>query len=322
MIQSLGIRFKNRFLFLLVLTFSVTVYLPGCASNPNSTLGPAKKAETDSIGNVPISFLTPEFSRSLTLPDIPNTLPQFVGFKENVGYFTVSYVGKDLQNRSYWNLDSKSQFQEGHLDSIINSEDENTISESISHYLRQHEEDYYIIAYFLPIQYTIPLEGDEFELSANAQCIYYLYENKTWNKIAQKDATIFTEQNVGYLYALILAYQNKSSRKIPTAFQGRYSVSVKTDYTATGWASITYNFAISDTAVELTTTTYHEPIICNGNYFALDSANTLNLYYGGISGICIKSNPSFQIRQRALGFEIKGIGGEGTLSEWMLLHKE
>ena len=69
--------------------------------------------------------------------------------------------------------------------------------------------------------------------------------------------------------------------KINAKYQGEFTVSVNTESTTTGIASITYNFTIKENNVNLKEVSYHEPTNCNGNYATKENNNILELFYDG-----------------------------------------
>lgn len=60
-------------------------------------------------------------------------------------------------------------------------------------------------------------------------------------------------------------------------FQWEFSSRVETEETTSGTASMTYFFNIKNNVALLTITTFHEPIVCNGNYNVIEKNNVLEL---------------------------------------------
>lgn len=105
-------------------------------------------------------------------------------------------------------------------------------------------------------------------------------------------------------------------------FDGNYSVYVETEATTTGMASITYSFKINGNEAMLETNTYHEPIRCNGKYRIKSNNDILELYYNDEDENCKSDSPIFYIKKEGDKFFIKGVGGEATFYEWIMLKKE
>ena len=109
---------------------------------------------------------------------------------------------------------------------------------------------------------------------------------------------------------------------IESNFNGRYTVSVETEQTTTGMASISYDFTINNGKATLVTNTYHEPISCNGDYKLVEKDNLLTLFYDGKEGNCKSSEPTFTMKKKGKNYFIKGLGGEGTYNTWIKLKRE
>ncbi|WP_316735690.1 hypothetical protein [Pedobacter aquatilis] len=114
--------------------------------------------------------------------------------------------------------------------------------------------------------------------------------------------------------ALSLKAQVKKS-----SFDGNFSIRIETEETTTGTASITYIFEIKKDYATLTTTTYHEPIRCNGSYKTLENDNILTLKYNGKEANC--KSTTFTIKKQDNNYFIKGAGGEATYNTWLKLNK-
>lgn len=114
---------------------------------------------------------------------------------------------------------------------------------------------------------------------------------------------------------------SENAKLLDSKFQGEFSSTVETEETTSGTASITYHFNIKNNVAVLTTTTYHEPIRCNGNYKVIENNNILELYYSGNEESCKLKNPNFTIKNDNNTYFIKGLGGEATFNEWIKLSK-
>jgi hypothetical protein len=126
------------------------------------------------------------------------------------------------------------------------------------------------------------------------------------------------DENKKYSVKQSAAENNKQS---DSQFQGEFSSTVETDETTSGTGSITYHFNIKGYTAVLTTTTYHEPIRCNGNYKTVENNGILELYYSGNEENCKSKNANFKIKQENNKYYIQGLGGEATFNEWIELSK-
>lgn len=106
---------------------------------------------------------------------------------------------------------------------------------------------------------------------------------------------------------------NSNSHK----YQGNFTVTVETEATTSGMASLTYNFIISNDEAELKITSYHESINCDGKYKIIEKNDVLELYYKGETDYCKTKEPNFKLKKEGSKFYMKGLGGEGTFNEWI-----
>ena len=138
-----------------------------------------------------------------------------------------------------------------------------------------------------------------------------------------------------YIYALLFTIigcnaQNTLNKKesklssnfISANFTGKFTKYIETEETTSGTGSITYNFIINKDKINLTTTTYQEPIMCNGKYKGVEKSNILEIYYDGDEKKCISKKPSFFVKKEKNKYFIKGVGGEGSIGVWLELKKE
>lgn len=114
---------------------------------------------------------------------------------------------------------------------------------------------------------------------------------------------------------------NQNIQAINHNFLGSFSVAVATEETTAGTAFITYLFTIERNGATLKTNTFHEPIRCNGDYKIIENGMSLELYYDGEEDNCKSEFPSYIIKKTHGNFLIKGIGGEGTVNEWVRLNE-
>lgn len=131
-----------------------------------------------------------------------------------------------------------------------------------------------------------------------------------------------TNINVCYSQNNQIQTVKTSSKFISVYFIGKYNKSVETEETTTGTASVHYYFSVSKDKVKLETTTFHEPIACNGEYTANEKGNLLELVYSGIEKNCFSKKPNFIIKREKNKYFIKGLGGEGSNNVWLEVKKE
>lgn len=122
-------------------------------------------------------------------------------------------------------------------------------------------------------------------------------------------------------YKANLSFTNNKSSNLSN-IDGNYNIYIETEATSTGMASISYSFTIKDKEAILKTNTYHESIRCNGKYVIKENNNILELYYNDTEEECKSDSPVFYIKKEGAKYYIKGVGGEATFNEWILLEKE
>ncbi len=116
-------------------------------------------------------------------------------------------------------------------------------------------------------------------------------------------------------------HKSESLNTIDPKFSGNFSVTQQTEETTSGTGYITYNFNIKKGKAILLTETYHEPIVCNGEYKTFENNNFLDLYYSGDDEGCKFVTPNFRIKKEKNTYFIQGVGGEATFRKWIQLNK-
>lgn len=169
-------------------------------------------------------------------------------------------------------------------------------------------------------------------MKRNLLIITILYLIVSFQACSQTKSSTTTEKKVSVNknnYEIIGELKNDTIKNttseniklLDSKFQGEFSATVETEETTSGTASITYHFNIKKDVAVLTTTTYHEPIRCNGNYKTIESNDILELYYAGGEENCKSKTAAFEIKKENNKYFIKGLGGEGTINEWIELVK-
>ncbi|PST83151.1 hypothetical protein C7T94_11155 [Pedobacter yulinensis] len=102
-------------------------------------------------------------------------------------------------------------------------------------------------------------------------------------------------------------------------WDGIYRINVAGEETTSGTSSSTYHFKVRGQKAELTMTTYHEPIRCEGIYLCEEKSGQLRLTYAGHEQDCRQDGQDFLIRQEGGQFYIKGYFGEAYAGQWLEL---
>lgn len=272
----------------------------------------------------PVDFLDKKYQENgFVLPDTSKTVRTYPSYlsSDDLGVFTVNYIGKTGNEQFFWEADYMFGFFSDENKAAIGKPE--IIDQKIKEVLKKNSNEYYKIAEFFPkdemAEYNSP---EDFKLKDGALVYFYLYENNKWvfikkiasNKIDKKGITLYND--------LILEYKLKDAKPIPKEFQGEFSVSVETEETSSGMANITYYFSVLKDKVLLNKDSYHEPISCMGAYKVLQHENVLDLFYVENDDVrCKEINNTFSIKKEKDNYYAKGVGGEGTINEWIELTK-
>lgn len=304
--------------FLLLAIFS-TLYI-GCKENNKAKTSikkeENKKNEIKNVNDPVIEFLNKKYKDPKPIiPDNPNPFPTYTFSDKKLGCFSMDYIGKTDTVQYFWNVKNEN----GYFSKYPNPEDAAYQSDNIKKLINTN--DYYIIASYLPSKYIsyIDKESNEFDIKSGAKTSFYLYENATWRLINETETSKIPEDVLAFEVGLIQKDKFSSINNSTENYDGAHSVSVETEGTTTGMASISYNFNIKKGATNLSLTTYHESNLCEGKYFATEKNNMLEVYYAGNQLSCISIDPKFYIKKEGKKFYIKGVGGEATYNRWIIM---
>ncbi|RNA61969.1 hypothetical protein D1631_08490 [Chryseobacterium nematophagum] len=273
-------------------------------------------SEITNRNEAPFNFLDKKYQiQGFSISDTPNPYPTYSFSDPKYGLLTVDYIGKTNVTQYFWNIGNKS----GYFSKYPNAEEAANKSDDIKKYI--NEKDYYIVASYLPQKYVLYNGGEdgEFDLTPNAKTLFYLYENNKWKLVDEVETTKIPENLLSFETSLVQKMVFKNISKVNESYNGFYSVSVETEATTTGMASISYDIEIKKNNINLSSSTYHESNVCEGKYFASINNNMLEIYYFDKDMTCISIDPKFYIKKENNKFYIKGIGGEGTNNKWVLM---
>lgn len=265
-----------------------------------------------------INFLDKKFqTNGFILPDNSPSYPSYSYLDRKIGSFSVNYVARNFTTQYFWDVQNKNSF----FSKYKIPEDGAIDSKNIQKFI--NPDDYYIIADILPSKYITFLGGqdDDFEPKENSITSFYLFENNKWILLENINTNKIPKNIFQYYIKLIQTYKFKQN-KISQQYSGSFSINVETEATTTGMASISYNFIISRDKVVLKKNTYHESIQCEGEYKAIEKNGSLELYYFGEDEECFYIDPKFYIKYEKGKYFIKGVGGEGTVNEWLEMKKD
>ena len=310
------------------------VVINSCNSQNNKSQLPKLTSKEGLIVNkkaykydtAPLNFLDRKYLKNgFYLPDASPSYPTLSFFDKRLGGFSVYYIGKTPYEQYLWNTTNSNGFFEQFTNIQEAIADRKLINKKVEDVLKSREQEYYILASFLPLEAIAKYYNDgsgDFDIKEDAYIYFYLYKNSKWVLIKKTKAKSINKEGISLYNSIILEYLLKRTSPIKPEYQGYYSVSVETEATTTGMASIAYYFTITKDKINLETNTSHEPITCNGEYKAIEKDNILELYYIGNDETCKSLEPLFKIKKENNQYYILGVGGEATNGTWQLLERK
>lgn len=203
-----------------------------------------EKADENSI----INFLDKKYKKNgFSIPDDinGNLYPSYNYYDKSIGSFSVNYIGKNDITQYFWSVNNK----KGFFSKYSSPEDGSIDSKNIEKLI--NEKDYYIFAVFLPSKYIKSNnQNEDFEIKEDAINSFYLYDNNKWIELGKIESNNIPKKDFQYYIKLIQEHYYKEN-KIAEKYQGNFSISVDTEETMTGMASITYNFTIAKNKILL-----------------------------------------------------------------------
>ncbi|CAC9974702.1 hypothetical protein [Flavobacterium panici] len=250
------------------------------------------------------------------------SFPTYYFFDENLGSFTVTYVGKSRLTRDYWDADNSTGFF-----ALFKGNNKNNklVSDKANEVLKQESNDYYILVNLLPIEeITECFDCDlgDFKLKNDAYNYFYVYENNKWVLIKRLLNSNIKNQGISLFTEVLLSHKLKDIKPIAEEFQGKFKAEANGEYTNDGQGHTTYYFTITKNKIDLKYEAFRGDFVCEGEYKGIQNDTVLELYYDREDDRCLKLDPTYLIKRENDNFFIKGIGGEGTINEWIKMDKE
>jgi hypothetical protein len=271
-----------------------------------------------------VDFLDKKYQENgFVLPDTSKTVRTYPSYlsSDEFGVFSVNYIGKTGNEQFFWEADYMFGFFSNENKAVIGKPE--ILDKKIKEVLKKNSNEYYIIAEYFPkeemSEYNSP---EDFKFKDNALVYFYLYENNKWVFIKKIESNKIEKKGIILYNDLILEYKLRDVKPVSKDFQGEFSVNVETDETTTGMANITYHFSILKDKVLLNKDSFHEPVSCTGTYKILQHENILDLFYVEDDDVrCKQINNAFSIKKENDKYYVKGVGGEGTINDWIELSK-
>lgn len=313
-----------------MLVFLLNSCKPEKRVHPNKDIKEQKVIKNDTAATVykdytraPVDFLAEKYkANGYVLPDNHPSFPAYTFFDQNLGAFTVNYVGKSMLIQDNWNIDNSTGFFAQFKNIDIQEGNSKLIKERVKQVLKRELNDYYIVADFLPKEAILKYYDDgsgDFELKKDAYTYFYVYENKEWVFIKRLLTGKIKKDGVMLFNELLLFHKLKNIKPIAQEFQGKFTASVQGEYTENGTGSTTYYFTITKNKIDLKSEAFMGDFVCEGEYKGIQDGNILELYYDREDERCINLKPTYLIKKEDDTYFIKGIGGEGTINDWIKL---
>lgn len=154
-----------------------------------------------------INFLDVKYQATgFFIPDISNPYPTYTYSDKKIGILSVDFIGK--KNQYFWNPNNT----KGYFSKSTNPENDAQNSKAIKDLIK--EDDYYVVASYLPnkfITYTGGEDG-EFEPKQNAKTTFYLYEKNKWKQIGEIETSKIPENILAFETNLIKKFQTSKNK--------------------------------------------------------------------------------------------------------------
>ncbi|MBP1165170.1 hypothetical protein JOE44_002054 [Chryseobacterium sp. PvR013] len=306
-------------IFLIVIAF---VTLQSCNGQEKNKVQNSKKIDNSqkvqitNLDENSINFLDAKYQATgFFIPDISNPYPTYTYSDKKMGVFSVDFIGKSNEAQYFWSPNNS----KGFFSKSNNPENDAQNSKAIKNLIK--ENNYYVVASYLPSEFITYTGGEdgEFEPKQNAKTTFYLYEKNKWKQIGEIETSKIPEDILAFETSLIQKEVLKNLKNHSSTYDGTHSTSVETEATTTGMASISYEFDIKKSNIFLSLNTYKESNLCEGKYIGIEKDNQLEIYYSGDQLNCVDIDPKFIIKKDKTQFYIKGVGGESTNNEWILM---
>ncbi|URM38798.1 hypothetical protein [Flavobacterium anhuiense] len=274
----------------------------------------------------PVNFLEEKYKKNgYFLPDNNPSFPSYTFFDKSLGGFSVNYVGKSKLIQDYWNVNNSTGFFSQFENIDIAFEDSKQLGDKIRDILSNKPNDYYVVANFLPKEAISKYYDDgsgEFDLKDKAYTYFYIYENNNWTFIKKILTQKLAGQGISLYNDLLLFHKFKNIKPFQEIFQGTFKVETEGEYTTNGEGHTTYYFTITENKIVLKAEAFKGDFVCEGNYKGIQENDILGLYYNETDNRCISLSPTYLIKKEKDKFFIKGVGGEGTINNWIELKKD
>ncbi|MDR4891085.1 MULTISPECIES: hypothetical protein [unclassified Chryseobacterium] len=157
-----------------------------------------------------INFLDTKYqSTGFFIPDISNPYPTYTYSDKKMGVFSVDFIGKSNETQYFWSPNNS----KGFFSKSTNPENDAQNSKAIKNLIK--ENDYYVVASYLPSEFITYTGGEdgEFEPKQNAKTMFYLYEKNKWKQIGEIETSKIPEDILLFETNLVQKFQILINKK-------------------------------------------------------------------------------------------------------------
>ena len=271
----------------------------------------------------PVDFLDEKYKiDGLDFPGISPPYPAYHFYDENLGQFNVNYVGKSRLIRYYWDTDNSDGFFAHFRPENPAEEDPKLMKKQANDIIKKSLNDYYFVVEFSPKEALTRSKDGFLQSKKDAYTYFYVYENNKWIFLKRLFTSDIQKEGIELFTELLLAHKLKDIKPIAEEFQGKFKAEADGEYTNDGQGHTTYYFTITKNKIDLKYEAFRGDFVCEGEYKGIQNGTILELYYDREDDHCLKLDPTYLIKKEDDNFFIKGIGGEGTINDWIKIDKE
>ncbi|MFD1605498.1 hypothetical protein ACFSJW_02770 [Flavobacterium artemisiae] len=241
---------------------------------------------------------------------------------ENLGSFMVTYIGKSWEFRDYWDIDNSKGFFAELKKNKIDNEDKKIIGDRANQVLKRELDNYNVFVDFYPKEAILDYSNKfgELTLKKDAYRYFYIYENNEWFFVKRLLHSTIERKQIDVFTDVFLSHKLKDIKPITEKFHGKFEAGADGEYTNDGVGHTTYYFTITADKIDLKSIAYRGDFVCEGEYKGIENDDILELYYDREDHRCKYLRPAYMIKKEGDDFFIKGIGGEGTINNWIKMN--
>lgn len=212
-----------------IFAFLLLVVLANCNGQESKKPEPINKTKTQerktlktgSHNTSAINFFDDKYKKAgYYIPDNLNgeTYPMYSYMDQNIGAFSVNYIGKTKEEQDFWSIYNYNGFFK---DKNIENIPPNLIEIS----LKSRAQNYYIVVDYLDKKYIQNFDktSGEFDVSDKALESLYIYDNGKWILLETLKKTKIPDKTQSFFYNLASQYFNKIEKEYSISNSGKWT---------------------------------------------------------------------------------------------------